>query len=191
MERCDRLRTRWQPITQVNLNRIPSQLHDCLLYTGSLTRFLESWCRGHLALHLKNQSWQKPLLDESKTLEIDTGRYAFVREINFTCDDVPWVYGRSILPAATISGSERRLAYWGQRSLGSYLFSGKNIRRGRIEIARVNPGTVLHGLAMSSGGTTGTGIWARRSIFYIRDKPLLVVEVFLDSLVTCITSVKK
>ncbi|HSR63738.1 MAG TPA: chorismate lyase [Gammaproteobacteria bacterium] len=185
------LRTRWQPIAQVNHNTIPPQLLDCLLHSGSLTRFLEYWCRGHLALHLNNQSWQKPILDEALALRLDSGRFAFVREINFTCDHVPWVYGRSILPAATISGSERRLAHWGQRSLGSYLFSGKNIRRGRIEVARLNAGSDLHDLVTAYHGETGTGVWARRSIFYIREKPLLVVEVFLDNLVQCITTAKK
>jgi len=185
------LRTRWQPIAQVNHKTISPQLRDCLLHTGSLTRFLKYWCRGHLALHLNKQSWQKPLLDEALELHLDSGRYAFVREINFTCDDIPWVYGRSILPAATISGTERRLAHWGQRSLGSYLFSGKNIRRGQIEVARLYAGSSLHELVTAYHGKTGTGVWARRSMFYIRDKPLLVVEVFLDNLVQCITTAKK
>ena len=185
------LQIRWQPVAQVNRNSIPPALLGCLLHTGSLTRFLETWCRGYLELQLENQSWQKPLFDESMALDLGTGRHGFIREICFTCDNVPWVYGRSIFPPETVSGAERRLANWGQRPLGNYLFSGRNILRGRIEVARVIPGTALHERTGKYRQSAGDTVWARRSIFYIRGKPLLVIEVFLDSLVKCIKGSKR
>ena len=178
---------RWLPVTRINRKHIPVPLRDCLLDTGSLTTRLAGYCRGDFNLRLKGRSWQRPLPEENQALELRRGSYALVREIYLQCNDVPWVYGRSIIPEHTCTGTERRLAFWGQRSLGNYLFSGRNIKRGEIEIARIRAGDKLFHLACKDA-VGKSHLWGRRSIFYIKDKPLLVVEIFLTDLLRCLNT---
>lgn len=177
---------RWLPVTRINPSRIPPSLRDCLLDTGSLTTRLARYCHGNFNLRLKGQAWQRPLPEETNVLQLRRGSYALVREIYLQCNDIPWVYGRSIIPARTCTSRERRLAFWGQRSLGNYLFSGRSTQRSEIEIAMISPRDRLFRLAGKDMAADNHHLWSRRSIFYIRNKPLLVVEVFLDNLIRCV-----
>ena len=176
---------RWLPVTRVNPSRIPPSLRESLLDTGSLTTRLARYCKGDFNLRLAGQDWQRPLPDETAALQLRRGSFALVREIYLQCNDIPWVYGRSIIPARTCTSRERRLAFWGQRSLGNYLFSGRNTRRSEIEIAIIRPGDKLFQLASHTMTAESDHLWGRRSIFFIRNKPLLVVEVFLENLIRC------
>jgi chorismate lyase len=157
-----------------------------LLDSGSLSVFLEKYCNGDFNLQLVRQSWQRPLPDEAKVLFLGTGKYALLREIYLRCGDTPLVYGRSIIPVRTFTGAERRLARWGQRPLGDYLFTGKNTWRTRIEITQITPVERLFNLAKKNISFKDTVLWGRRSIFYIKNKPLLIVEVFLPEIIRCI-----
>lgn len=182
--RCN-LNLRWQPAGQINRRNLPTSLRDLLLESGSLTQQLEARCSVNFHLEFCGQSWQRPLLDESMVLSLRGGTHALIREIYLKCNNRPWVYGRSIIPAATFTGAERRLAHWGHRSLGDYLFSGRKALRGHIELARILPAHHLFRLAVKNNTVKNTEIWGRRSMFYIKDKPLLVVEVFLSDNIPC------
>ena len=179
---------RWLPVTRMNPSQIPPSLRGSLLDTGSLTTRLARYCKGDFHLRLTGQGWQRPLPDETSALQLRRGSYALVREIYLQCNDIPWVYGRSIIPARTCTARERRLAFWGQRSLGNYLFSGRDTQRSEIEIAIIRPRDSLFHLASQSMVADSDHLWGRRSIFYIRNKPLLVVEVFLDNLIRCMNT---
>ena len=181
----------WQTISHFRHHSFPPEIRDILLDSGSLSESLEKYCNGNFNLQLVRQVWQRPLPDEASALRLGTGRYALLREIFLRCDDIPLVYGRSIFPVQTVTGAERRLAHWGHRPLGDYLFSGKNIRRSQIEIARITPNNSLYQLIRRNINFKDTGLWGRRSIFYIKNKPLLIVEVFLPELVRCMTQNKK
>lgn len=183
------MKLRWRTATQINPALLSSGIRDVLLNSGSLTGYLESRYGREFNLELKGQSWQRPLLDEIKALHMQEGRYAFVREIYLKHGAERLVYARSIIPAQTFSGAERRLAYWGKRSLGDYLFTQRRAQRGNIEIARIAPADALYQLVdHDNPGRDACELWGRRSLFYIKSKPLLVVEIFLSDVITCISS---
>jgi len=175
----------WRPINRIRQRFLPAGIRDILFDSGSLSVFLEKYCKGNFNLQLIQQSWQRPLLDEARVLSLATGRYALLREIFLRCDDIPLVYGRSIIPVRTFTGAERRLARWGQRPLGDYLFAGKKIRRTRIEIAEIHPGDRLYQQVKKNIAFEDTSLWGRRSVFYIKNKPILIVEIFLPENIRC------
>lgn len=177
---------RWHSINRSGINFIPASLLTCLRETGSLTKHLEQFCIGELQLELISQSWKRPLQNEANKLELRNGEYALVREIYFKCKSVPWVYARSIIPRNTLRGAQRRLAYLGTRSLGSYLFSERTTFRGNMEIAIIPKQDKLSDLALHNASDKNEHLWGRRSVFYIKDKPLLVVEIFLPDVIKCI-----
>ena len=183
------MRVRWRSIRQIKQGVIPASIRDILLDTGSLTEHLEYYCDQEFNLELKNHSWQRPLMDEAGLLHLPGGRFALVREIYLKCGNKRLVYGRSIIPARTFTGAERRLAFWGKRSLGDYLFTQRKALRGTMEIGRVTAGNKLFDLAHQDiTANKNTALWGRRSMFFIKDKPLLVVEIFLTDSIKCVNT---
>lgn len=179
---------KWFPLKKSRPGDIPVPLFACMQEKGSFTMHLAKYCKGKLRLELIKQSWQKPLIHEARQLKLRNGEYALVREIYFMCDDVPWVYARSIIPRKTLHGAQRRIVYLGTRSLGSYLFSLKTSYRDKMEIAKIPDNNKLFSLALKNQGGSSEFLWGRRSLFYIKEKPLLVNEIFLPGGIECINS---
>ncbi len=117
-----------------------------------------------------------------------SGEHALVREIYFKCNNIPWVYARSIIPRKTFNVTQHRLAFLGARSLGSYLFSEQNAFRDVMEIATIPNHHKLHSLALNNISNNNKQLWGRRSVFYIKNRPLLVIEIFLPDGEKCINT---
>jgi chorismate--pyruvate lyase len=168
----------WRPAARWSRTQLPERLRAWLLDPASLTQRILCACRGAFRVNVLNQSWCRPLRSEARVLELGAGRHALVRQVQLLCDGDPWVYARTVIPAATLTGPQRRLARLRSRSLGAVLFSDPTMRRGETEIARLVPGNPLFALAARGLGVQGSEIWGRRATFRLRDKPLLVTEVF-------------
>ena len=148
-----------------------------LLDEGSLTTRLIAASEGDFRVRLIAQSWRRPLVDEARVLGLRHGERALVREVALECHGKPWVFARSVVPAATLRGELRHLRRFGSRSLGALLFARPGTVREDFELARIDPGDAL--LPAALGGSRVA--WARRSVFRLRDRPLLVQEVFLPA----------
>jgi len=108
--------------------------------------------------------------------------YAFVREVHLMCDDEPWVFARTVIPATTLKGGRRRLANLGKRPLGAVLFADRSMRRSLVEIARLSSGQPLFARAVAPLNRAPSAIWGRRSMFRLSGQPLLVSEIFLPAI---------
>jgi len=181
---------KWKDTMLIGDTPVSGDLLACLLEPGSLIKHLEKFSPREISLSLETQLWKKPHPDESKLLGLRSGGYSLLRETFLTCDAHPWVYARTIIPPHTLLGS-RRLAHWGNKPLGHYLFSDKLTYRGKIEIARIKTSNIpydpIYNLAIEEDHL----LWGRRSIFYIKNKPLLLIEILLPEAIKCINSPKK
>jgi len=83
------------------------------------------------------------------------------------------------------------LARLGQQSLGSYLFSERTAFRGKMEIAKIFSKDRFLFPAINAFTNGKDNLWGRRSVFYIKDKPLLIIEIFLPDGIKCVISGKK
>jgi chorismate--pyruvate lyase len=108
-------------------------------------------------------------------LGLPPGQRALIREVVLWGCDEPWVYGRSILPASTLTGDLRRLRRLQNSSLGALLFSYPQLRRAPFQLAVID-GDTLPGPARSAGT-----LWGRRSRFELQQRALIVSEVFLPA----------
>jgi len=181
---------KWKDAGFIGNSSITANLRACMLDTGSLIKHLEYYSPERILLTLEAQSWGKPHPDESKILNLRNAGYGLLRETFLTCGEHPWVYARTIIPPQTLMGS-RILAHWRNKPLGNYLFSDKQTYRGKIEIAEFKtsnaPYSPIYNLAIEEDNT----LWGRRSFFYIKNKPLLLTEIFLPEAIKCISSLKK
>lgn len=143
---------------------IPLHLRPWLSDTGSLTRLLQRASQGRFSVRIKRQHWACPSASEAWALDMPSRQRALIREVELCGAGEPWVFARTVIPASTLSGRHRALRQLGARSLGSKLFSDPGMRREPLQIAQLR---------------AAGGLWARRSLFYLDAKPLLVCEVFL------------
>lgn len=89
------------------------------------------------------------------------------------------MFARTVIPARTLTGNERRLSRLGNRSLGAVLFTTPGTERDAVELARIQPHQAMYNDAIRCLSDPPAAIWGRRSVFRMNRKPLLVTEVFL------------
>lgn len=169
----------WTPARRLRRSEVPAERLAWLLDQASLTQRLICACAGRFHVEVLSQRRQRPLAHETRALGLRAGQYALVRQVYLYCDDMGWVYARTVIPLATLSGPQRRLAYRGNRSLGAMLFADPTMHRGEVEIARIPGSDPLFQLATARVSHRPDEIWGRRSTFYLSGKPLLVSEFFL------------
>jgi len=173
---------RWRGHRDLRPTEIPTGLRDWLCEQRSLTRRLRLQCPAPFSLELLSQRWERPLADERLALKIRPGRLTLVRQVRMLCAGRALVFARSVIPADTLRGRPGRLAHLGTRPLADMLFTEGGVKRGEMEFALLGPGAPLCGLTIQALNTEPHGLWARRSLFLIRRKPLLVSEVFLPEI---------
>jgi len=104
-----------------------------------------------------------------------------LREVFLYCDDVPVVFAQTEIPLSTLDKQQTQLANIGNQSLGKILFQNTNMKRGPIEVAAFTENKPLNNLCQSLEQQCPNTLWARRSQFFLEDKPLLVSELFLPA----------
>ncbi|HHM05634.1 MAG TPA: chorismate lyase [Gammaproteobacteria bacterium] len=158
-------------------------LWDWLLDATSLTRRLQHACSGRFHVQVLRQLRRRPAWSEARVLGMRRGECGVVREVRLHCNDAPWVFARTVIPASTLSGVRRRLVRLGSRPLGAALFAQRSMRRGQVQVARLIPGQTMFEHAVQGLAQRPDCIWGRRSVFWIKGRPLLVSEIFLPALV--------
>jgi chorismate--pyruvate lyase len=128
------------------------------------------------------QSWQFPAADEKTCLGITARTYALVREVLIVSEGKKWMFARTVFPRDTLTGKQQRLARLKNRALGSVLFKDLSTERHEFEMARVDPGAGCHAFILQHADVADKNIWARRSVFFVQNKPLLLTEFFLPDI---------
>jgi len=166
----------WQPLPR-HARRPCKPMQDWLLDRGSLTARLIAKSDGEFQVKVVRQVIGVPRVDERQVLGLKRPALALIREVILYGRGEPWVFARSLLPLASLTGRLRHLRKQGNRPLGAFLFSQPQLARSAIAVARISRD---HGYV--PGDLVGDQLlWGRRSVFYLQQKPLLVSEVFLPA----------
>jgi chorismate--pyruvate lyase len=165
---------KWRDYRQVKLH-IPSRVRPWLLDEGSLTERLVRASGGQFQVQLLRQCWGAPTADERITLGMAQREVALLRETILMGRQQAWVYARSVIPAATLTGHNRCLRSLGNRSLGSWLFQAHDMQRSPFQVSLLAPDNVLVPAELQQD----QHLWGRRSRFEVSGAALLVCEIFL------------
>ena len=178
-----RLEPNWMDWRRMRHTGIPDSIYPWLHDSQSLTARIRSVCGGgRFRVRLLEQGWGRPLYSEAALLGMRRGGVALVREVELLCDEQPWVFARTLIPASSLRGPARRLAHLGEKPLGEVLFSDPLMRRGERQIARLLPRHPLFVSSVARLREAPGEIWGRRTLFYLSRRPLLVNEVFLPDI---------
>lgn len=162
---------------------VPMSMWPWLSETGSLTRRLIAHNEHDFSVSLLKNEWKTALLDEASLLGINPKARTFQRAVHLMDGVHANVYARTIVPRVTFEAMRYRFNQLGNTSLGEVLFTDPSVIRAPIEIACLKPGQTLYHLAMQGQDIDIAHLWARRSVFTLGGKKLLVNEIFLPTLI--------
>jgi len=174
----------WVPRKRFVRSQAPLAILHWLLDRASLTQRIIGACDGQFRVKVLSQCWARPMSNEARVLGMSMSGRALVRQVQLLCNDVPWVYARTVIPRRTLTGRRRRLAHLKSRSLGAMLFADPSMLRGEIQLTRLTVRDKLHALVAHQLDQSPQVMWGRRSLFTLSHKPLLVSEIFLPVMET-------
>ena len=152
-----------------------------LAWRGSLTRRITARARD-FRLEVVRQGPHIPNEDEYRGLGQPAHRRALVREVVLHAGSRPVVLAHSIAAWRDLSGVWRGLRGLGNRPLAEALFTDPLVARQSLEFVRIDSRHPLWKRARRVFRCDFPILWARRSRFVKRGRPLLVTEVFLPAL---------
>ena len=158
----------WLALRPIPHSLLPASWRNWLLDKGSLTLNLKNLAPGRFSVKVLNSLFTRASLSEANALNVPPRQMVYVREVALCIDEKPVVLARSVIPRTTLTGAERQLLFLKNKPLGEYLFTHKRMTRSNIEVKR--------------GQANHRPVWARRSVFRLNHKPLLVSEYFLAEL---------
>lgn len=179
---CKILEPAWRPLDAGRPVGVPPRLYPWLADRGSLTARVLAACGGGFRVRVLAQGWGRALASERKALGLKRHGLAVIREVELQCDDEPWVFARTVIPADSLKGRARRLTLLGDRPLGAVLFADPGAQRGPMELARLDARHALFHGACGHWSQPPARLWGRRTLFSYQGKPLLVNEVFLPDI---------
>lgn len=148
---------------------------------GSLTRRIQARCDAFSVRHV-TQHFGKSTRDEAARTGLQPRQYALLREVFLYCGENPVVFAHSVLPKASLRGAWYGLGSLGNKPLGAALFSTPRIKRAPLEFKKLSPRHPLYHRACRVLPHKPAHLWARRSVFRLHNKPILVTEVFLPGI---------
>jgi chorismate lyase len=169
----------WKHRKQCLHVRPDSAVTDWIFDPASLTARLIAACKGQFRVEVLSLQCGLPRRDEARALKMSSRQLAQIRQVLLYCNDVPWVYARTIMPVSSLQGALRGLTRLGNKPLGAVLFANRTMRRSVIEVTRLTAQHPCYAALLNPGNET---VWGRRSVFHLHDRPLLVSEFFLPAM---------
>ena len=148
---------------------------------GSLTRRIIAHCPLFSVRHLRQHS-DLTDRDEAAMCGLAGSPRVMLREVFLYCGDTPVVFAHSVLPYTSLRGAWTKLGKLGNRPLGAALFANPCVRRAPLAYKRLSPRHSLYQRACARLGQRPPYLWARRSLFALHGRRILVTEVFLPTL---------
>jgi chorismate--pyruvate lyase len=158
-----------------------AELRPWLRDTGSLTQRIVQRCQQFSVLNVKS-TLARIALDESALLGIAPQQLAWSREVFLCADDQPVIFAHSTCEARHLRGAWSAVRELGSKPLGAILFSHPQVIRQPLHYKALHPRHPLYRRAAAMLVNPPGRLWARRSLFYLHNAPLLVTEVFLPQI---------
>lgn len=149
---------------------------------GSLTQRIQQRC-ARFAVHGVRSGLARIALDEAALLDVAPPHLAWSREVFLYADDRPVVFAHSACARRHLRGGAwSAVSSLGNRPLGALLFAHPLVERRPLHFKALRSAHPLYRRAAAVLCSPPDRLWARRSLFYLHDAPLLVTEVFLPEI---------
>lgn len=172
--------TIWSPVSLAfKLKKTPA-LKNWLIDSGSFTRRLSNFTGAEVEIQVIQRYYGWLSYEEQIYLNLRRKQLALIREVYLYSKKKTWQYARTIMPIQHLKSQFWKLKKWKNIPLGYFLFSNPAIRRSPFEIAELKKNNFYYERASALHGFDR--LWARRSLFSIRENSILITEVFSPEL---------
>jgi chorismate--pyruvate lyase len=172
----------WQNATLLETHSLPASFRAWMLDPGSMTVRMEHLCR-QVEVHVLTNQDDQMTDEERQYLPSIQGDRAWIREVIMTCDQVPWLFGRTVIPLSGAKASLPELTKLKTTPLGKVLFADPTTTRSGYQFAYLTPDNFYVQRCRQSIQSPSEPLWARRSIFHYQGKPLILTELFLPQMI--------
>jgi len=155
---------------------------------GSLTQRIQQRCT-RFAVHGVRSGLARIALDEAALLGVASPHLAWSREVFLYADGQPVVFAHSACARQHLRGAWSAVRSLGSKPLGALLFAHPLVERKPLHYKVLRSAHPLYQRATAALSDPPARLWARRSLFYLHDAPLLVTEVFLPEILRLAKSV--
>ncbi|MBM4207742.1 MAG: chorismate lyase [Gammaproteobacteria bacterium] len=172
----------WREHRQGHQYHLPEDVHSWVYEPGSLTKRLRDYYGNRIAVDLLFHQWRSPYLSECKQLNLPCYRFALTREVILHINNKPLLLARTIIPEETIKVAHRNLSHLGNRPLGEVIFSYPDLERIVMDLTLIKENGWT--LKAQQKAAIEQPLWGRRTVYAIRQRPMLVSEFFLPEILT-------
>jgi chorismate--pyruvate lyase len=166
----------WAPLERCTVLP-PADLVPWLAEPGLLTARVRAAARDATRFHMLRL--EAAPLSNSLRSRLGVGdETGLLREIEFACGRVRWIFAQSVFPDSTIARYPW-LRDLGESPLGEALRRVAEVVREPLEYAEL---PADHPLAVAAQPEGGARLWARRAVYRLSGAPIIVQEVFLPAL---------
>jgi chorismate lyase len=159
----------------------PHRLRRWITGRGSLTEAIIADFENFNLVRLQ-QTVARPHRDERRELALRAHALAVTREVLLRDGDRALVFAHSVAARDDLRGAWRGLSRLGSRPLAEMLFRDPTVVRLPMEYRKIDHRHPLFVRAREVADFTAQTLWARRSVFIKKSRPLLVTEVFLPAM---------
>lgn len=161
---------------------LPPVLRSWLCEQTSLTQRVQASCSVDAPFNLRvlRHDFALPHRDEAALLATP-GRVR-TREVLLCAGNTPLIFAHSVVARADLRGAWASMEGVGGRSLGSVLFADAAVSRNALYFKCCAQHHPLHVKAKHGCPERPLELWARRAVFLREQRPLVVTEVFLPSI---------
>lgn len=158
-----------------------AELEPWLRDRGSLTQRIQQRCT-HFAVRGVRSGLARLALDESTLLGVAPRQLAYSREVYLYADEQPVIFAHSAFAHEHLRSAWSSVGKLGNKSLGALLFANPLVERKPLHYQALRNTHPLYQRATMVLSNPPHRLWARRSLFYLHEAPLLVTEVFLPGI---------
>jgi chorismate--pyruvate lyase len=184
MAHRNRLRSSWNRVGSGEIHRAPRKWQPWLSDTGSLTQKIENALGQKLEVRVLRDCPQSLNRDESRYFHFKIRRCR-VREVLLCTNNIPVVMAHSVIPTLSSSGSNHSILRLGTKPLGAVLFAKTRSyvkAKPPRDIARLDKSSALWKRCSKNNSGLSSPLWARRTLYQLKGRPILVNEIFLPAL---------
>lgn len=160
-----------------------SAISDWLTKPYILSRSLKQ-VSDTFSVHLISQQFLAPFPEEKEKLNIRENELPLVREVFLQGDGIALTYGRVIVPEPTYQRHFGAFDALGSQPIGeTMLYNNPEATRSGFEYTMLDEDSdFAKTLFAKLPFLLPQPLWGRRSVFWLREDPLLVTEFFLPTL---------
>ncbi|MES2212421.1 MAG: chorismate lyase [Pseudomonadota bacterium] len=162
---------------------IPQPARAWLQHSGSLSQQYTRVTGLSMQISLRAEGMSLPFEQECAVLKVGVDEKLWVRRTHLGTNTRMFSYARVVVSEKAFAQHERRWRELGTQLLGdAFLYTVAGLRRSPFTLYQVIPSDALHQeawVALSQPHEPTEPLWARQSILYLEDAPVLLTEVFL------------